>query len=144
MCKCPVSASRVLIIFILLYYIQFSDFHCIHRIVQPSPPSVCQQDLHIYLKTIQLSGLSAGLRTKGSLVRFPVRAHAWGCEPGPQSGACKRQPLFNVSLPPASHLATIKMLFVSMILSLFLFAQFVFQIQLLIDISLLSFYCLQF
>ena len=24
-----------------------------------------------------LIGLSAGLRTKGSLVQFPVRAHAW-------------------------------------------------------------------
>ena len=26
---------------------------------------------------VRLSGLSAGLRTKGSLVQFPVRAHAW-------------------------------------------------------------------
>ena len=26
---------------------------------------------------VWLSGLSAGLQTKGSLVRFPVRTHAW-------------------------------------------------------------------
>ena len=26
---------------------------------------------------VWLSGLSAGLRTKGLLVQFPVRAHAW-------------------------------------------------------------------
>ena len=26
---------------------------------------------------VWLSGLSAGLQTKGSLVRFPLRAHAW-------------------------------------------------------------------
>ena len=26
---------------------------------------------------VWLSGLSAGLQTKGSLVHFPVRAHAW-------------------------------------------------------------------
>ena len=26
---------------------------------------------------VWLSGLSAGLRSKGSRVRFPVRAHAW-------------------------------------------------------------------
>ena len=26
---------------------------------------------------VWLSGMSAGLRTKGSLVQFPVRAHAW-------------------------------------------------------------------
>ena len=26
---------------------------------------------------VWLSGLSAGLQTKGLLVRFPVRAHAW-------------------------------------------------------------------
>ena len=26
---------------------------------------------------VWLSGLSASLQTKGSLVRFPVRAHAW-------------------------------------------------------------------
>ena len=26
---------------------------------------------------VWLSGLSAGLQTKGSLIQFPVRAHAW-------------------------------------------------------------------
>ena len=26
---------------------------------------------------VWLSGLSAGLQTKGSMVQFPVRAHAW-------------------------------------------------------------------
>ena len=29
---------------------------------------------------VWLSGLSASLRTKGSLVQFPVRAHAWVAE----------------------------------------------------------------
>ena len=33
-------------------------------------------ELHILPWLVWLSGLSAGLRTKGSLVRFPVRAHA--------------------------------------------------------------------
>ena len=33
---------------------------------------------------VWLSGLSAGLGTKGSLVRIPVKAHAWVVGPGPQ------------------------------------------------------------
>ena len=33
-----------------------------------------------------LSGWSAGLRTKGSLIRFPVRAHAWVSGPVPSRG----------------------------------------------------------
>ena len=32
---------------------------------------------HVQPWLVWLSGLSARLRTKGSLVRFPVRAHAW-------------------------------------------------------------------
>ena len=35
---------------------------------------------------VWLSGLSAGLRTKGSLVRFPVRAHAWVAGKVPSRG----------------------------------------------------------
>ena len=33
-----------------------------------------------------LSGLSAGLGTRGSLVRFPVRAHAWAAGQVPSRG----------------------------------------------------------
>ena len=34
-----------------------------------------------------LSGLSASLRTKGSLVQFPIRAHAWvSGQVGPPGG----------------------------------------------------------
>ena len=35
---------------------------------------------------VWLSGLSAGLRTKELLVRFPVRAHAWVAGPVPSRG----------------------------------------------------------
>ena len=35
---------------------------------------------------VWLSGLSAGLRTKGSLVQFPVRAHAWVVGQVPSGG----------------------------------------------------------
>ena len=35
---------------------------------------------------VWLSGLSAGLQTKGSLVRFPVRAHAWIVGQAPSRG----------------------------------------------------------
>ena len=38
---------------------------------------------------VWLSGLSASLRTKGLLVRFPVRAHAWFAGQVP-SGGCTR------------------------------------------------------
>ena len=34
-----------------------------------------------------LSGLSAGLRTKGSLVQFPIRAHAWVADQAPNRGS---------------------------------------------------------
>ena len=52
-----------------------------------------------------LIGLRVGLRTKGSLVQFPVRARAWveGQLPGGWGGkgvACERQPHIDVSLPP--------------------------------------------
>ena len=44
--------------------------------------------------------LSAGLRIKGLPAQFPVRAHtSLGCGPGPQWGACERQPPIDVSLP---------------------------------------------
>ena len=51
---------------------------------------------------VWLSGLSTGLETKGSLVRFLVRSHAWvaGWVPGvPGGGAGRRQPQTDVSLP---------------------------------------------
>ena len=46
---------------------------------------------------VWLSGLSAGLQTKRSLVWCPIRAHSWVAGPGPQLGACQRQ-LMDVSL----------------------------------------------
>ena len=39
-----------------------------------------------------------GLRTKGSLVRFPVKAHAWVAGQVP-SRPCERQPHIDVFLP---------------------------------------------
>ena len=47
---------------------------------------------------VWLSGLSAGLQTERSLVRFPVRVHAWVEGQVPSLGVCKRQPM-DVSLP---------------------------------------------
>ena len=44
-----------------------------------------------------LSVLSTGLRTKGSLVGFPVAAHAWVVGQVP-SGGHKRQPYTDISL----------------------------------------------
>ena len=40
----------------------------------------------IYTWQVLLSGLSAGLQTKGSPVRFPVRAHAWVAGQVPSEG----------------------------------------------------------
>ena len=48
---------------------------------------------------VGLSGLSAGLQTKVSLVRFPVREHAWVAGQAPGGGAHERQPHTDVSLP---------------------------------------------
>ena len=45
---------------------------------------------------VWFSGLGAGLQTEGSLVLFPVSAHAWVAGWVPSLGACKRQPI-NVS-----------------------------------------------
>ena len=39
------------------------------------------------------------LQTKGSLVQFPVRAHAWVVGQVPSRGPCERQPHIDVSLP---------------------------------------------
>ena len=47
---------------------------------------------------VWLSGSSASLRNKGSLVPFPVRAHAWVVVQVPV-GVRKRQPHIDVSLP---------------------------------------------
>ena len=46
-----------------------------------------KSNIHIYL--LWLSGLSAGLQTRGSRVRFPVRAHAWVVGQVP-NGQCLR------------------------------------------------------
>ena len=40
-------------------------------------PRPADQNLHFKPWLVWLSGLSASLQTKGSQVRFPVRAHAW-------------------------------------------------------------------
>ena len=45
-----------------------------------------------------LSGLNASLQTKGSLVRFPVRAHAWVAGQIPVA-AHKTKPHIDASLP---------------------------------------------
>ena len=49
---------------------------------------------------VWLSGLSAGLWTKGLPVQFPVRAHAWVVGQVPSRGCFERQPQRDVSLPP--------------------------------------------
>ena len=46
-----------------------------------------------------LSGLSASLQTRESVVRFPVSGTCLGCRPGPQNGAHKRQTQIDVSVP---------------------------------------------
>ena len=48
---------------------------------------------------VWLSGLSTALTTKGLLVRFPVRAHAWIVGQVPQQGAWERQLHSDVFLP---------------------------------------------
>ena len=47
---------------------------------------------------VWLSGLSAGLRTKESLVRFPVRAHVWVAGQVPSWGHVRGSHI-GVSLP---------------------------------------------
>ena len=47
---------------------------------------------------VWLSGLSASLQATGSLVQFPVRAHAWVEGQVPSMG-CEKQPHTDVSLP---------------------------------------------
>ena len=65
-------------------------------------------------------------------------------QPGPECTSYSPH-LFTHSPTCPSHLTLMKTFSVSMIMSLFyLFAQFVFKIQLLIDMYLLSFYCSQF
>ena len=56
-----------------------------------------QKDTLIWL--VWLSGLSASLQTKGSLVLFPVRAHAWVVGQVPTKGACEWLPHIDISLP---------------------------------------------
>ena len=50
---------------------------------------------------VWLSGLNAGLQTKGLLVQFPVQGTRLDCGPGPQQGARERQPHIDVSVPPS-------------------------------------------
>ena len=62
---------------------------------------VCRKK-YIYISNpwlVWLSGLRASLQTKGSLVQFPVRAHAWVAGQVPSDGAHERQPHIDVSLP---------------------------------------------
>ena len=47
---------------------------------------------------VWLSGLSASLGTKESLVQFPVRTHSWVVGQVPRCGVRKRQPHIDVSL----------------------------------------------
>ena len=54
---------------------------------------------------VWLSGLSAGLRIKGLLVRFPVRAHAWDVSQVSSRGRAKGNPTLmflslSFSVPP--------------------------------------------
>ena len=55
--------------------------------------SICLQTWLVWL-----SGLSAGLRTKGSPVGFPVRAHAWVAGQVPSRGRVRGNHT-DVSLP---------------------------------------------
>ena len=49
---------------------------------------------------VWLSGLSGGLRTKGSLIWFPVRAHAWVAGQVPDGGLARsNHTLMFLSLP---------------------------------------------
>ena len=48
---------------------------------------------------VWLTGLSTDLWTKGSLVWFPLRAHAWVAAQVPYGSAPKRQPQIDISLP---------------------------------------------
>ena len=48
---------------------------------------------------VWVSRLSAGLRTKRLLVRFPARAHAWVAGQVPSGGVHEKQQHTDVSLP---------------------------------------------
>ena len=54
---------------------------------------------------VWLSGLSSGLQSKGSLVWFSVRAHAWVSGQVPSAGAHERQPHIDVFLSPSLPLS---------------------------------------
>ena len=51
-----------------------------------NPQSKCIQESTNQHQLVWLSGLSTGLQTKGFLVRFPVRAHAWVVAGSPVGG----------------------------------------------------------
>ena len=68
----------------------------------PGPASrwtVCTVPWYWRLRLLWLSGWSSSLRTKGSLVRFPIRAHAWVAGQVPSRGAREKQPHIGVFLP---------------------------------------------
>ena len=48
---------------------------------------------------VWLSGLNAGLQTKGLPVQFPGTAIAWVAGQVPSKGQCEKQPHTDVSLP---------------------------------------------
>ena len=48
---------------------------------------------------VWLSGLNAGLQTKGLLVQFPVRVYAWVAGQVPSWGVHEKQPHIDASLP---------------------------------------------
>ena len=55
---------------------------------------------------VWLSGLSTSLRTKGSLVRFPIRAHAWVADQVPSRGRMRgNHTLMILSLSPSLPLS---------------------------------------
>ena len=53
---------------------------------------------------VWLSGLSAGLRTKGSLAQFPVRTHAWVADQV-CSGGCTRANQLHIDVSPSLPLS---------------------------------------
>ena len=69
----------------------------LHVVDSPNKSFIFEREIQPWL--VQLSGLSAGLQTKGSPVQFPVQGMCLGCRPGPQWGAGERQPHIDISLP---------------------------------------------
>ena len=64
-------------------------------------PIICFIKAVIQPWLVWFSGLSTSLRTKGSPVRFPVRALAWVAGQVPSRGAHEKQPHIDVSFSPS-------------------------------------------